>query len=30
MEKEIIPGSQEYELLYDRLSKEELIRRGMM
>jgi hypothetical protein len=30
MEKEVIPGSQEYELLYDRLFQEELIRRGMM
>jgi len=30
MEKEVIPGSAEYELLYDRLFEEELIRRGMM
>jgi len=30
MEKEIIPGSEEYELIYDRLFQEELLRRGMM
>ena len=29
MQKEVIPGSQEYELLYERLYEEELKRRGM-
>jgi len=29
-EKEIFPGSNEYEILYDRYLKEELIRRGML
>ncbi len=30
MKKEVIPGSSEYELLYERLFEEELKRRGMM
>lgn len=30
MEKEIIPGSEEYELLYERLYQEELTKRGML
>jgi hypothetical protein len=30
MEREIIPGSQDYELLYDRLYQEELAKRGML
>lgn len=30
MEKELLPGSQEYELLYERLYREELARRGML
>jgi len=29
MEKEVIPGSEDYELLYDRLYQEELSKRGM-
>ncbi len=30
MKKEILPGSEEYEITYQRLFKEELIRRGML
>ncbi len=30
MEREVIPGSQDYELLYERLYEEELRRRGMI
>jgi hypothetical protein len=30
MEKEVIPGSQEYELLYERFYEEELSKRGML
>jgi len=30
MKKDIVPGSQDYELLYERLYQEELIRRGML
>lgn len=30
MEKEVIPGSEEYELLYERLYQEELTKRGML
>ncbi len=30
MKRELIPGSQEYELLYERLYQEELSRRGML
>ncbi len=30
MKKEVIPGTQEYELLYERFYQEELIRRGML
>ena len=30
MKKDVIPGSQDYELLYERLYQEELIRRGML
>jgi len=30
MEKEVLPGSSEYEILYDRFFREELIRRGML
>jgi uncharacterized protein len=30
MQKDVIPGSQDYELLYERLYQEELIRRGML
>jgi len=30
MEKEVIPGSQEYELLYERFYEEELRKRGML
>ena len=30
MEKEVIPGSQDYELLYERLYQEELAKRGML
>ncbi len=30
MEREVIPGSQDYELLYERLYQEELRRRGML
>lgn len=30
MEKEVIPGSQDYELLYERLYQEELSKRGML
>ncbi|WP_457607132.1 DUF507 family protein [Nitratifractor sp.] len=30
MEREVIPGSQDYELLYERLYEEELRRRGML
>jgi len=30
MEREVIPGSQDYELLYERLYQEELTRRGMI
>jgi hypothetical protein len=30
MKKEVIPGSQEYEMLYDRLYQEELAKRGML
>jgi hypothetical protein len=30
MEKEVIPGSQEYELLYERFYQEELVKRGML
>ncbi|MCH9741170.1 MAG: DUF507 family protein [Epsilonproteobacteria bacterium] len=30
MEKEYVPGSVEYELVYERLYQEELVRRGMM
>ncbi len=30
MEREVIPGTQDYELLYDRLYQEELIKRGML
>ncbi len=30
MEREVLPGSQDYELLYERLYQEELIRRGML
>ncbi|WP_292656371.1 DUF507 family protein [Nitratifractor sp.] len=30
MEREVIPGSQDYELLYERLYREELQRRGML
>ena len=30
MQKEVIPGSQDYELLYERFYQEELIKRGML
>ena len=30
MKREIIPGTQDYELIYERLYKEELTRRGML
>ncbi|MCB4747137.1 MAG: DUF507 family protein [Sulfurovum sp.] len=30
MEKEVIPGSQDFELLYERLYQEELTKRGML
>ena len=30
MEKEVIPGSQDYELLYERFYQEELSKRGML
>jgi len=30
MDREVIPGSQDYELLYDRLYQEELAKRGML
>ena len=30
MKKEVIPGTQDYELLYERFYQEELIRRGML
>jgi len=30
MEKEILPGSSEYDIIYERLFREELIRRGML
>ena len=30
MDREVIPGSQDYELLYERLYREELQRRGML
>lgn len=30
MEREIMPGTQDYELLYERLYQEELVRRGML
>jgi len=30
MEREIIPGTQDYELIYERLYQEELARRGML
>jgi len=30
MQKELIPGSDEYEVVYERLFKEELIRRGLL
>ncbi len=30
MEREVIPGSQDYELLYERLYQEELSKRGML
>jgi hypothetical protein len=30
MEREIIPGSQDYELMYERLYQEELSKRGML
>jgi len=30
LEKEVLPGSEEYEILYDRYFKEELSRRGMI
>ncbi len=30
LEKEVLPGSEEYEILYDRYFKEELSRRGML
>ena len=30
MEREVIPGTQDYELLYERLYEEELIKRGML
>ncbi|MCF6207433.1 MAG: DUF507 family protein, partial [Sulfurovum sp.] len=30
MEKEVIPGSQDFELLYERLYQEELAKRGML
>ena len=30
MDKEVIPGSQDYELLYERLYQEELSKRGML
>jgi len=30
MEREVIPGSQDYELLYERLYQEELAKRGML
>ena len=30
MKKKYIPGSQEYELVYEKLYQEELVRRGMM
>jgi len=30
MQKEVIPGSQDYELLYERLYQEELAKRGML
>ena len=30
MKKEVIPGSQDYELLYERLYQEELAKRGML
>jgi hypothetical protein len=30
MKRELIPGSADYELLYERLYEEELIKRGML
>ncbi len=30
LEKEVMPGSEEYDILYERYFKEELVRRGMM
>ena len=30
MEREVIPGSQDYELLYERYYQEELVKRGML
>jgi len=30
MEKEVVPGSTEYELLYEKLYEEELSKRGML
>lgn len=30
MKKDVLPGSEDYELLYERLYQEELIRRGML
>jgi len=30
MEREVVPGSQDYELLYERLYQEELAKRGML
>jgi hypothetical protein len=30
MKREVIPGSQDYELLYERLYQEELVKRGML
>jgi hypothetical protein len=30
MKREVIPGSQDYELLYERLYQEELSKRGML
>jgi len=30
MKREIIPGTQDYELIYERFYQEELTRRGML
>ena len=30
MEKEVVPGSQDYELLYEKFYQEELSKRGML